>query len=150
MPNILCGNCKQYHPTVQEVRTCHTGAVASDRLIDGYATMSVPDYTGNWSSKSAEPVSEGIYIKDDTVYKAIESQNGRMYAKELVVEDEFGTTSWNYAPGAISRLSLEDKATLERAAQYGKITGVCAMCGRKLTNEESIERGIGPICLEKM
>lgn len=35
------------------------------------------------------------------------------------------------------------------AVAYGKRFGVCSCCGRDLTNAESIERGIGPICFEK-
>lgn len=35
------------------------------------------------------------------------------------------------------------------AVAYGKRTGVCACCSRELTNSESIERGIGPICASK-
>ena len=35
------------------------------------------------------------------------------------------------------------------AEAYGKRTGVCCCCGRELTNDESIERGIGPICAAK-
>lgn len=38
---------------------------------------------------------------------------------------------------------------LESAVAYGKKTGKCACCGRKLTNAESIEFGIGPICRDK-
>lgn len=32
---------------------------------------------------------------------------------------------------------------------YGKRTGTCSCCGRELTNADSIELGIGPICREK-
>lgn len=32
---------------------------------------------------------------------------------------------------------------------FGKLTGCCCICGRMLTNEVSVERGIGPICAEK-
>lgn len=32
---------------------------------------------------------------------------------------------------------------------YGQQTGSCCCCGRELTNQESIELGIGPICMEK-
>lgn len=32
---------------------------------------------------------------------------------------------------------------------YGKLTSKCGCCGLPLTNKESIERGIGPICLDK-
>jgi hypothetical protein len=35
------------------------------------------------------------------------------------------------------------------AIAHGKRTGSCAICGRELTNAESVERGIGPICAEK-
>ena len=35
------------------------------------------------------------------------------------------------------------------ATAYGQRTGQCSCCGRELTNEESIARAIGPICLSK-
>ena len=37
----------------------------------------------------------------------------------------------------------------EAAIAYGRRTGVCACCGRTLSNKQSIELGIGPICAEK-
>lgn len=36
------------------------------------------------------------------------------------------------------------------AAQMGGETGVCALCGRELTDPESVERGIGPVCYGKL
>jgi hypothetical protein len=38
---------------------------------------------------------------------------------------------------------------LGSAVAYGQRTGICACCARELTDPESIERGIGPICAEK-
>jgi len=35
------------------------------------------------------------------------------------------------------------------AVLYGKASGNCSICGRDLTDPESIERGIGPICAGK-
>lgn len=35
------------------------------------------------------------------------------------------------------------------AVATGKQTGICACCGRELTNEESVALGIGPICRDK-
>lgn len=35
------------------------------------------------------------------------------------------------------------------AVAYGRRFGQCAICARELTNGESIDRGIGPICAEK-
>lgn len=37
---------------------------------------------------------------------------------------------------------------LEAAIAYGKRTGRCTVCHRKLTDPKSIEAGIGPICAE--
>lgn len=37
----------------------------------------------------------------------------------------------------------------EAAIRYGQRTGTCACCGRALTNKQSIELGIGPICAER-
>lgn len=39
---------------------------------------------------------------------------------------------------------------LASAVAYGKKFGRCAVCNRELTDEESIERGIGPVCAERM
>lgn len=38
---------------------------------------------------------------------------------------------------------------LAKAVLYGRKTGNCACCGRELTNQDSIDLGIGPICAEK-
>jgi hypothetical protein len=38
---------------------------------------------------------------------------------------------------------------LAAAVAYGRRTGSCSICGRELTDPVSIERGIGPICVER-
>ncbi len=38
---------------------------------------------------------------------------------------------------------------LEAAKEYGRITGTCGVCGKKLENPESVAAGIGPICAGK-
>ena len=37
----------------------------------------------------------------------------------------------------------------DAAIRYGRQTGNCACCGRALSNKESIDRGVGPICFER-
>lgn len=114
-----------------------------------------------------EPVDEGWYKVDDTIYKvqlAVHG-SGRPYAKELVLEEllqeekiELGIADlvatshrgrWEYAPGAIKRLRPEHKLSIEEAAEYGKLYGVCVRCARTLTKEESIARGMGDVCAGK-
>jgi len=59
--------------------------------------------------------------------------------------------------GMDSRLSDDVQQTIMLAAndpltaaiQYGKVSGSCSCCGRELTDPQSIERGIGPICATK-
>ena len=36
------------------------------------------------------------------------------------------------------------------SAEYGRLTGTCGVCGRPLENEESVARGIGPVCAGRM
>lgn len=38
---------------------------------------------------------------------------------------------------------------VNQAIAYGKEYGVCALCGRDLSDPISVERGIGPICAER-
>lgn len=38
----------------------------------------------------------------------------------------------------------------EAQIAYGKLTGVCGVCGRMLEDEESVAAGIGPVCASKM
>lgn len=35
-------------------------------------------------------------------------------------------------------------------AEFGKTTGICAVCGKSLTDKLSKERGIGPVCWDRM
>ena len=42
------------------------------------------------------------------------------------------------------------KSPLESAIAYGRRTGNCAVCSRDLTRHDSIDRGIGPICAERL
>lgn len=47
---------------------------------------------------------------------------------------------------ALIAISEEPK---KRASEYGRITGLCCICGRPLENPESRKLGIGPVCATK-
>lgn len=91
-----------------------------------------------------------IYLLDGVVYKVQQAihGSGQMYAKKLVT-DEFGPARFEYAAGAIRNLRPEHKMSLEQAVEFGAVYGVCCRCGRTLTDENSIEAGIGPVCASK-
>lgn len=99
----------------------------------------------------------GVYEKDEVVYVVKRNQDKTgLYAKQIrelnstrlteagtVVEIEF-----DYAPGAIYKLDPSDKMPLERAKEFTIRYGRCIVCGRDLRKAESVERGIGPICIK--
>tara|TARA_R110002050_G_scaffold214146_3_gene350369 strand:+ start:407 stop:1246 length:840 start_codon:yes stop_codon:yes gene_type:complete len=80
-----------------------------------------------------------IYVKAGSDYEA------EYYGK--VMSGEFH--KMRSAPDSITT-ALQALAAdpLSSAVAYGRTTGTCACCGRELTNKESIDRGIGPICAE--
>lgn len=95
----------------------------------------------------AQAVTVGFYLYGAGVAEVVRNQAGtRLYAKILDVH----TGRWNYAAGVVNRLKPEDRLTLEQAAALGKKWHRCMVCGRELTNDDSIDRGIGPICLTKL
>lgn len=110
-------------------------------------------YVGNSHADTAHKtvvVSEGIYLVDDTVYKVqISKTSGMPYALKLVI-NSYGSADFVFERGAIRMIRPENRISLEDAAEFGMRFGVCCQCGRTLTNPESIERGIGPICLGKL
>lgn len=61
------------------------------------------------------------------------------------VEGETEVT-FEYAPGVVRDLGEDTLMPLEDAKKFGRLYGVCLVCGRVLTNEDSIEAGIGPVC----
>ena len=71
--------------------------------------------------------------------------SGNLYAKRLVVQ-EHGSASWEYMPGLVTKLTEDERLTREQAVEFGRLYGVCGICGRTLTDERSIADGIGPIC----
>lgn len=93
------------------------------------------------TSKTIEP---GFYKVGDKVYKVQTSPNsGYNFAKVLTAH------GFEYAKGAIKTITPADKLTLADAKEYGKVHGSCIICQRTLTDEGSIEAGIGPICAGK-
>ena len=72
--------------------------------------------------------------------------SGRPYGKLLNVT----TGSFEYDPGILTEVRKDGtRLTLERAKELGHLYGMCIRCGATLTDEGSIEAGIGPICATK-
>lgn len=64
-----------------------------------------------------------------------------------VLNEETG--EWEYK-GAASRFVKNARhLTLAEAQEYGKRTGTCMVCSRRLSNPASVEAGIGPVCASR-
>lgn len=87
---------------------------------------------------------EGMYKVGDDIFKVYFTQAGHIATKQLT-EDGFEYTGRK----PLAKIKPEHRMTLDQAKEYGKVTGTCCNCGRLLTNEDSIEAGIGPICAGK-
>lgn len=89
---------------------------------------------------------DGIYVVSEMYIVKVQHAvhgSGKQYAKQLDSE----TGNFYYVPGLINRIRLEGRRmTLEDAKEFGDLYGMCCVCGRTLTNEESIEASIGPVC----
>lgn len=99
---------------------------------------------------------EGMHRLDGEIYKVQKAVHGsgNLYAKKLVTDSEWtfqrGTTkkagSFEYAPGMINKLSVDTRMSLDEAKEFGRLYGFCCVCAATLTDERSIEAGIGPVC----
>lgn len=113
------------------------------------------------------PAEEGFYARTENgkrvFYKVqiAHHGSGRAYAKRLEVwEDaqrdangrvvEAADVSWELARGVVHELTADQKLSLEEAAAFGQLYGVCCCCAAILTDEKSIAAGIGPICATKL
>jgi hypothetical protein len=76
------------------------------------------------------------------------------HAEKVIGKIDQGALSlWN-RPGVDmhevrAMLDEFEGAPLQAAIKYGKLSGRCCSCGRELTNDGSIDAGIGPICAQK-
>lgn len=98
---------------------------------------------------------EGFYELGDRVVKVQKgTTTGNLYAKLLRVDPDLEKGfEWVYTPGLVAETIGAKPLSRERAAELGqdlRLYGYCFKCGLKLTDEESIERGIGRICWDKM
>jgi hypothetical protein len=98
----------------------------------------------------------GVYEVDGVAYVVKPNRRGDgMYAKRIrelnstrVTEaGTFVAVEFEYEPGAIRRIRPEHRMPFERARELTIRYGRCIVCGRTLRAGESVEQGIGPVCV---
>ena len=126
---------------------------------EGYVSKHNRDGTINFGT-IPQPLEDGMYRRasDGVIFKVYHTVHGsnQQVAKELQIEHYHGDAfpegqkakvHFEYVGKAPLRtLTAEDRMTVHDAIEFGKLYGSCAICGRMLTNELSIQIGIGPVC----
>lgn len=92
---------------------------------------------------TVEKPAPGFYRDADGQTLRVKENKERTGVYALVLAE---SGEWEYRRHSLTGLVA---LTVEEAAEYGHRTGNCLCCGRELTVAESIERGIGPVCLAK-
>lgn len=103
-------------------------------------------------AQPAAGIEDGMYVLDGVIFKVQHAVHGsgNQYAKRLVAGTPGERASFEYAPGIVRQLRPEHRMTIEAAREFGALYGTCCQCGAVLTNEDSIEAGIGPVCASKI
>lgn len=107
------------------------------RLVDSSGARIVLQLAG---SRSRNPGS--VNITDGRRYP-----DNRWFGR-IDTDGKF-TPARNCPPEVVETLVEIDKDPANAVKVQGQRTGQCCCCGRELTNEVSIELGIGPICRER-
>lgn len=119
-----------------------------------------------WLAEKSDYVAkDGMYEYEGRIIKIITAQYtesaGFSYARELTVIDRIPSEmnpdrpeftkkgKFVKAPGMQFKVQPEHLMSHEKAVEFGQLYGFCVRCGAVLTDEESIERGMGPTCAEK-
>jgi len=100
----------------------------------------------------------GVYVMPDNAIVKVQANKAKTntYAKRWIEisgerlneNDARVRGEWEYAPGLINEVSAKGrKMTLEEAKAFILRYGQCVRCARKLKAAESVERGIGPVCI---
>lgn len=101
----------------------------------------------------------GYYVADTGEFVVVVENRAktRTYAKTLLLTEhaqDDGSTrkhaTWAYSAGLAGRVAHMEPMTMEEAAAFGHLHGICLICCRPLTDPKSVQRGIGPVCAEKV
>ncbi len=176
---IKCGKCGSRHDSVAQVKSCYAGRRTAteaqysssydqeqwDRELDSTRPRNLNDMRELYlrsqraatTAVAALPtVSAGHYALDvDGTIKFYRVNVGRertRWAGFIFLDAQAGDDYWpiKNRETKISILKQIAANPREAMARYGRELGVCARCGRTLTDEESRTVGIGPVCRDKI
>jgi hypothetical protein len=106
---------------------------------------------------------DGVHVDPDGMFWKVQHnrRHDSHYGKRAVIrsypewdedgnETEGHSLDWVYeGRKPLHTLTAETRLNPEQAKEFGMLYGMCCRCGRELTDEFSIEHGIGPVCAKR-
>ena len=119
--------------------TAHGASVLIDALLD--APKAAP------MRPTEDEPEAGVYrdAKGRLLRVYAGQKTGRMLAKEVELEDG-ELLGYTYLGAAVFLVKDAQRLSLDEVGSLGVATGSCLLCGRRLDDPESVDRGIGPVC----
>lgn len=127
----------------------------------GYSTReasAVIDWLFTLPKKAEAQPEIGVYVLEDgTIVLAKPNKAGtNVYTKRWVEvpsdriteDDEYVQGDWEYEPGLKRHLDTARKMTLDEAKEFMVRYGRCVRCSRRLKVAQSVEQGLGPVCIQ--
>lgn len=164
MASINCAHCKGKHSSVAEVRACASGSVpagTAQPANGGYKRTELPPATGDSTlvkriKAARDLVPSGHYAVAEMYGRAwrffkVDKPETGQWRGYTFLKEQAGSDYYRVKPFPREVDVMEAIAKDPRAAaiDYGRQLGRCSVCNRELTNPESIDAGIGPICAGK-
>lgn len=174
--SVKCGNRKRhgddvvYHDTVALVRMCYAGEPSAyndvARSMPGPEPMkeaALAPTPGAWKPGEPLPFTPGRYAvladaglpehTNETIFLKVDCPTegkwaGYVFVKMQVSDEMHNVRSRDLRTAYVNAIIRQ--GAKECMLRYGREIGHCGHCGRTLTNDESRELGIGPICRGKM
>lgn len=155
-----CGNCKLQDQTVEHIRGCYAtarGTVTQAPVLTGLAKRYADDFKPMAMGKLSDLPASKYALETDDGLKFYEVQigkkGGRWDGYRFVTHLVGAPGTWAEYPvkGAAREAVLMEilKDPKAAAVRFSKHFTVCAACGSPLSDPESMERGLGPVCAEK-
>lgn len=117
--------------------------------------LTLPKRTAPAAPAAAE-VTPGVYVIHGDEYVRVYhgQQSGKMLVKRINMEQDGDTWTVHYeylgsADRVLVPAATPERLSLEEVGSLGITTNHCLMCGRRLDDPESVDRGIGPVCAAK-
>lgn len=136
-----------------QTETFEIGRRECSQMIDAVKAVRRPER----ERPAAPDLEAGMYKVGQDIFRVkISKSSGKPYAEilchEAILNGNYTDAAvwFEYAPGAVRRITPENRMTLDQCAEFGLLFGTCCVCARELTDPKSIAKGIGPICEKKI